>query len=227
MKNITLIIPAKEESESLPLVLEELKKFDFTIKIILKENDVETINSIKEFNCEIIFQNGTGYGNALINGINNTNTEYVCIFNADGSFNPAELTKMFELMKSSESDFIFASRYKKNGGSDDDSLLTFIGNKIFSLICRVFLSINLTDVLYTFVLSKTNSIKQLNLKQNDFKLCIELPYKASINKFLISSMSSYERKRFMGKKKVNEFRDGFKILTYIIKLFFNGGRDKN
>lgn len=227
MKNITLIIPAKEESESLPLVLEELKKFDFTIKIILKENDVETINSIKEFNCEIIFQNGTGYGNALINGINNTNTEYVCIFNADGSFNPAELTKMFELMKSSESDFIFASRYKKNGGSDDDSLLTFIGNKIFSLICRVFLSINLTDVLYTFVLSKTNSIKQLNLKQNDFKLCIELPYKASINKFLISSMSSYERKRFMGKKKVNEFRDGFKILTYIIKLFFKGGRDKN
>jgi glycosyltransferase involved in cell wall biosynthesis len=227
MKNITLIIPAKEESESLPLVLEELKKFDFTIKIILKEDDVETINSIKEFNCEIIFQNGTGYGNALINGINNTNTEYVCIFNADGSFNPAELTKMFELMKSSESDFIFASRYKKNGGSDDDSLLTFIGNKIFSLICRVFLSINLTDVLYTFVLSKTNSIKQLNLKQNDFKLCIELPYKASINKFLISSMSSYERKRFMGKKKVNEFRDGFKILTYIIKLFFNGGRDKN
>tara|TARA_Y100000389_G_C17283291_1_gene424098 strand:+ start:150 stop:833 length:684 start_codon:yes stop_codon:yes gene_type:complete len=227
MKNITLIIPAKEESESLPLVLEELKKFDFTIKIILKEDDVETINSIKEFNCEIIFQNGTGYGNALINGINNTNTEYVCIFNADGSFNPAELTKMFELMKSSESDFIFASRYKKNGGSDDDSLLTFIGNKIFSLICRVFLSINLTDVLYTFVLSKTNSIKQLNLKQNDFKLCIELPYKASINKFLISSISSYERKRFMGKKKVNEFRDGFKILTYIIKLFFNGGRDKN
>ena len=227
MKNITLIIPAKEESESLPLVLEELKKFDFTIKIILKEDDVETINSIKEFNCEIIFQNGTGYGNALINGINNTNTEYVCIFNADGSFNPAELTKMSELMKSSESDFIFASRYKKNGGSDDDSLLTFIGNKIFSLICRVFLSINLTDVLYTFVLSKTNSIKQLNLKQNDFKLCIELPYKASINKFLISSMSSYERKRFMGKKKVNEFRDGFKRLTYIIKLFFNGGRDKN
>ena len=227
MKNITLIIPAKEESESLPLVLEELKKFNFTIKIILKQDDVETINSIKEFNCEIIFQNGIGYGNALINGINNVNTEFVCIFNADGSFNPAELTKMFELMKSSESDFIFASRYIKNGGSDDDSLLTFIGNKIFSLICRVFLLINLTDVLYTFVLSKTNSIKQLNLKQNDFKLCIELPYKASINKFLISSISSYERKRFMGKKKVNEFRDGFKILTYIIKLFFNGGRDKN
>jgi len=76
MKNITLIIPAKEESESLPIVLDELKKFDFTIKVILKEDDVETINSIKDLDCEIIFQNGTGYGNALINGINNTNTDY-------------------------------------------------------------------------------------------------------------------------------------------------------
>ena len=56
-------------------------------------------NSRKKFDCEIIFQNGTGYGNALINGINKTDTEYVCIFNADGSFNPIELPKMFELMK--------------------------------------------------------------------------------------------------------------------------------
>ena len=81
--------------------------------------------------------------------------------------------------------------------------------------------------MYTFVLSKTSCIKQLGLKQNDFKLCIELPYKATINKFVISSIFSYERKRFMGKKKVNEFRDGFKILTYIVKIFLYGGRDKN
>ena len=37
---------------------------------------------------EIIFQKGKGYGNALIEGINLINTEYLCIFNADGSFNP-------------------------------------------------------------------------------------------------------------------------------------------
>ena len=227
MKNLTLIIPAKNEKESLPSVLDELKNYDCKIKIILEHDDKETIDAIKFFNCDLIFQGKKGYGNALIEGIEAVDTEYFCIFNADGSFNPTELPKMFELMKNSKSDFVFASRYQKNGGSDDDSLLTFIGNKIFSLICRIFLSIKLTDVLYTFVLSKTSCIKQLGLKQNDFKLCIELPYKATINKFVISSIFSYERKRFMGKKKVNEFRDGFKILTYIVKIFLYGGRDKN
>ena len=30
---------------------------------------------------------------------------------------------------------------------------------------------------------------------------------------------SYERKRIAGSKKVNEFKDGLKILMYMIKLF--------
>ena len=38
MENITLIIPAKHESESLPVVLEELKKFNFQVKIVLEKN---------------------------------------------------------------------------------------------------------------------------------------------------------------------------------------------
>lgn len=48
MKNLTLIIPAKNESESLPTVLTELGDFECKIIIVLDKNDIETINSIKE-----------------------------------------------------------------------------------------------------------------------------------------------------------------------------------
>ena len=88
MNNLTLVIPAKNESESLPVVLDELKKYNLKIKIILKEDDVATIESIKNKNVEIIFQENQGYGDALIKGINSVSTEYFCICNADGSFNP-------------------------------------------------------------------------------------------------------------------------------------------
>ena len=36
------------------------------------------------------------------------------------------------------------------------------------------------------------------------------------------SHPSWERKRIAGKKKVNEFKDGLKILFYMIKLFIKG-----
>ena len=59
-------------------------------------------------------------------------TELFCIFNADGSFDQKDLDQMRTLCKQHQ--FIFASRYLKNAGSDDDTLVTYVGNKIFSLI---------------------------------------------------------------------------------------------
>ena len=37
MKNLTLIIPAKMEKESLPEVLYEIEKFNYHVKIILEK----------------------------------------------------------------------------------------------------------------------------------------------------------------------------------------------
>ena len=219
MKDLSLIIPAKNESDSLPIVLEELKKFDCKIIVILESSDVKTINSIKDFNCELIYQSDRGYGNALIDGINNVKTEYLCIFNADGSFDPNDLNRMLTICKN-DLDFVFASRYLKNAGSDDDTFLTVIGNFIFTLIGKIFFSLKLSDILYTFLLGKTSSFKRLDLKSNDFCLCVEMPIKAKRLKMKYSDIPSFERKRIAGEKKVNEFRDGFKILFYMIKSFF-------
>ena len=46
MRDLTLVIPAKNEKESLPSVLQELKSFNLEILIVLEESDKDTINSI-------------------------------------------------------------------------------------------------------------------------------------------------------------------------------------
>ena len=174
MTDLTLIIPAKNESESLPVVLQELKNIDVKVKILLHKNDTLTIDSIKNFNCEIIYQLNHGYGDALIHGINLTSTKYFCIFNADGSFNPLELKNMLDKMNRFNYDFVFASRYQKNSGSDDDTIITLVGNFIFTKMGNIFFNLPITDILYTFVLGKTDSAKRLNLNQKDFGFCIGL-----------------------------------------------------
>ena len=219
MKNLTLIIPAKNEEESLPQVLDEIKNYDCNVIVILEASDIKTIDSIKNFKCKILYQTGRGYGNALIEGINNVTTEYLCIFNADGSFNPKYLNEMLNLCENNR-DFIFASRYMSGGGSDDDTLLTKIGNFIFSTIGNIFFSLKLSDILYTFLLGKTESFKKLDLRSNDFCLCAEMPIKAKRLKMNIIDTPSYERKRIAGQKKVSEFKDGFKILIFMAKSFF-------
>lgn len=220
-ENLTLIIPAKLESESLPTVLNELNNLSYKTCVVLKENDNTTIDSIKNFNLEIVYQKGSGYGNAIIEGINNCKTKYFCIFNADGSFNPREISKMMKKMEISNSDLIFSSRYEKAAGSEDDTIITLIGNYFFSYLGRIFFKLNISDILYTFVIGKTEKVKSLNLSSNDFRFCVELPIKANKKKLKLETFPSFERKRIAGKKKVNAFRDGLLILIKMIQLYLN------
>ncbi len=217
MKNLTLVIPAKKESESLPQVLNEIKDLECEIMIVLESSDVATIDSIKNYNCKLIYQTGKGYGDALITGINNVQTKFLCIFNADGSFDPKYLTRM--LQECENNDYVFASRYLKDAGSEDDTIVTKFGNFIFSLLGNILFSLKLSDILFTYILGKTTSFKSLNLKCKDFCLCIEIPVNAKKMKASYKDLPSYERKRIAGKKKVNELKDGFKILIYMIRRF--------
>jgi len=219
MKNITLIIPAKYEKESLPSVLLELKKFPFNIIVILEPTDHETIDSIKNFNCTIIHQINKGYGDALILGIKNVKTEYFCIFNADGSFNPIEISGMYSSLKDKEGDIIFGSRYEKNATSEDDTLVTKVGNFIFTKLGKFLFKLPITDILYTFVLGKTKKTLDLNLQSQDFAFCVELPIKAQRKNYKIFSTPAHERARIAGKKKVNAIRDGLYILKKMIFMF--------
>ncbi len=220
MSDLTLIIPAKNEKESLPKVLDELEKFNFKKNIILESSDKLTIEAIKNYNCTIIYQDSEGYGDALRKGIETVKTEFFCIFNADGSFDPRELDFMIGKLKNDKYDFIFASRYEKNCGSDDDTFITLIGNYIFTFLGKIFFKLEITDILYTFVMARTSSAKKLELSSKDFSFCIELPIKAKRANLKIGTSKSYERVRIAGKKKVNAFKDGLKILFSMIKLFF-------
>lgn len=219
MDKLTLVIPAKNESESLPIVLKELEPLKINIIVVIPVDDELTKKSIENFDCKIIQeQNGKGYGNALRRGINEVETDFFCIFNADGSFNPINLNEMYEKLNTGKADFIFCSRYEKTAGSDDDTFLTYIGNKIFTFLCNFLFELNISDVLFTYVMGKSKKFKMLDLKSNDFSFCVELPIKAKFCNFKLLSIPSYERSRIAGIKNVNEFKDGFLILFSILRI---------
>ena len=218
MNDLTLIIPAKNESESLPRVIDSLKNLTCKIKVSLQVNDKATIDSISNKNIEIFYQSGKGYGNSLKEAINDCKTKYFCIFNADGSFEHKDLFKMYELMQKNE--FVYTTRYETGGGSEDDTIITFIGNKFFSKLGNILFSLKISDILYTYLMGRTSSYKSLGVESNDFRFCVELPIKMQVLQMKYECLPSYEKKRIAGKKKVNAIVDGYLILIEMLKLFF-------
>jgi glycosyltransferase involved in cell wall biosynthesis len=219
MNRITLVIPAKNEEKSLPYVLDEIKNIKCKKLLIVTNINKKILKLKKIYKFDLILQNKNGYGSAIIEGIKKVKTKYLCIYNADGSFDPKTLNKMHNIIKIDEKKFVFASRYEGNGGSLDDTFLTYIGNKIFTFIGNFFFKLKLSDILFTYAMGLTKNFKKLNLQSKDFRLCVELPIKIKKQNFLIMTTSSYERRRVAGVKNVNEFRDGFLILLYLLKEF--------
>ena len=222
MLDLSLIIPAKYESESLPIFLNEIKSYDCKKVVILEETDTDTINSIKGFkDVQIYFQKFKGYGAAIVEGVSFVNTKYFCIINADGSMNPIYLDKMIKKIESNNIDLLFASRYEKpEGGSDDDNFITLVGNYFFTSLGNLLFKLKITDILFTYVMGKTSVFNSLNLSSKDFTLCVEIPIKAKRRGFKLSTIPSFERRRIAGTKKVNAFYDGLLILIKMIKMFF-------
>ena len=112
----------------------------------------------------------------------------------------------------------------KDSSSEDDTIVTYIGNKFFSTMGQLFLNLRLNDILYTYIMGETKKFKLLKLREKDFRICIEIPTNIKKHNFSYTLISSHEKKRIGGEKKVNAFFDGFKILQYMLKRIFKNGK---
>ena len=224
-KDFTFVIPAKNEDESINKVLNEIRKIGKDCKILICLNDKfdSTYKVVKKkYKVKFLFINSTGFGKSIRNGLNNSTTKYTCISMADGSSKISDLFKMYSYLKNNNDlSFIIGSRYEKKSKSYDDNIISYVGNYIFTKMLNFFYTTDISDALYSFVAGKTIKFKKLGLKTDDFTLAIEMPLKIINSKLKYSIISTIEKKRIGGEKKVNYFKDGFLILIYFIKYLIN------
>lgn len=222
-KNITIIVPARDEEASLKKLLKKFKLYKKLYKEIIvidgKSKD-NTVQIAKKNNCKVIYQKSLGYGDAIIKGVNAVKTKYFIIFDADGSKDPIYLKRFCKKLKVEKTDIIYAERYGPGAGSHDDTHLTYVGNRIFTIIGKIFFNLKLNDILHTFFLCEVKKFKKINFKFNDFSFCVEFPIKAKRYNLTSSYIPTIEKKRYDGVPKVRSFIDGAKILNGMIKLFF-------
>ena len=207
-KILSIVIPARNEEGSLKILLKKFDKFKHyysQIIIVDGKSTDKTIEVAKKFGCKVIKQKKLGYGDAIIQGVNQVKTKYFIIFDADGSKDPIYLKRFASELKKNENNIIFAERYGKNAGSLDDTFITHIGNRIFTIMGKLFFGLKLNDILHTFFLCEVSKFKKLNFKYKDFVFCAEFPILAKKNDLKSSYIPTIEKKRYDGVPKVRSF----------------------
>ena len=142
----TVIIPTKNEVIGVEKILPQVKKEWADEWIVMDGNSKDgTVDAAKKLNFNVIQQTGKGAGNACREGVKHAHSENVLFFHPDGNCKPEYIPKLIKKLEEGNYDVVQISRFGKSGSSDDDSLLTAFGNKMFTFLVNIFFGGHLTD----------------------------------------------------------------------------------
>jgi glycosyltransferase involved in cell wall biosynthesis len=221
-RRISVVIPARNEKESLPAVLDELPKDQLHEILVVDGHSTDgTADVVRGLGYRAVTQTGRGYGMGVISGIKAATGDLLTFMDADGSYDPEAIARMLAGIEAGN-DFVFCSRYMKGAGSDDDTIIRLVGNMVFTFLMRLMFGVRISDSLFFYALGKKSVFEKLDLRCEDFALCIEVPIKVHRGGFRYTEIPSRERPRIAGVTKVNAFTDGLRILGSMIRLRLTG-----
>jgi glycosyltransferase involved in cell wall biosynthesis len=223
-KRISVIIPARNEAESLSSVLAELSTVDLIHEVLVVDGHSTdgTPDMVRGLGYKVIPQDGIGYGRAVETGLRHATSELVVFLDADGSYDPAALPRLLAALDAGQHDVVFCSRYLPEAGSDDDTWIRALGNYFFTRLLNWLFGVRLSDSLFLYCLGRREMFQHLRMTSRHFEWCIELPIRVAAAGFSYSEIPSRERPRIAGVSKVNAAWDGLKILWFLITLKLGG-----
>lgn len=221
--SISVVIPAYQEAENLEELIPRLNvvllqiKQPYEILVIDTMSKMDDTEEICQKNkCVYVNrENGNGYGDAIRTGIRRASNKYLVIMDADGSHNPDDIIKFYEVIEKGY-DLIIGSRYIA-GGNSHNGLILKLMSYILNVTYRIFFNIKAKDVSNSFRMYHTEHLKSLILECNNFDIVEEIIIKLSIaiSPFRLLEVPVFFNQRKYGKSK----RDLVKfILTYMTSI---------
>jgi|TARA_B100002003_G_C14119929_1_gene538620 glycosyltransferase involved in cell wall biosynthesis len=220
---VSVVIPTLNEVKNIKQILSEMPSIVGEVIFVDGHSKDGTQDVIKETKAKLIVQKSKGFGGAFMEGAKAAKGDIIVMMDADGSHNPADIPKLVDKVKEGH-DCAFASRYTMHSYSEDDTILRSFGNWLITKLTNILFNMRTTDSLFMYAAFKKPAYEHLKMKSNGFEFCIEAITKAYIKGLKVAEVPSIERKRFAGETKVNDFRDGYKLIKCIFVWRIKLGR---
>jgi glycosyltransferase involved in cell wall biosynthesis len=215
---VSVVIPARNEATNLQHVFLHILSTVHEVILVDGHSTDDTMRVAEQLlpSVRIIPQTGKGKGNALRTGFSACTGDIIVTLDADGSADPNEIPRFVDaLMKGY--DFAKGSRFIPNGGSDDITLLRNIGNLCLCTLANMLFRTLYSDLCYGYNAFWKNCLDEIYLDCDGFEIETQINlrmHKANLN---IIEVPSFERRRMYGQSNLKTFRDGWRVLTTIMR----------
>ena len=176
---ISVIIPAYNEEESLPHVLNDLPKGRLHQIIVVDNRSTDRTAEVARANgATVVYEKRQGYGQACLSGMDALDAPDIVVF-LDGDYSdfPEEIDLLLAPILKGEADFIVGSRMILDESRKALLPQARYGNQLAVFLIRLFFGHRFTD-LGPFRAIRYESLQAIGMRDKNFGWTVEMQIKA-------------------------------------------------
>lgn len=202
--NISLIIPALNEEESLPGVLAAVPRRAVTEIIVVDNGSSDATAAVAHrAGVRVVVESRRGYGAACRAGCTAAaGTDILVFLDGDGSFCPEEIPALTEPIAEGNVDLVLGTRTLRDSDARAIPLHARLGNRFVVGIIRAASAVPITD-LGPFRAIRRRALEQLDMEERTYGWPCEMIIKAGRRGQRIIEVPVSYRPRTGGKSKVS------------------------
>lgn len=220
--NVSVIIPALNEEESIGKVIADLPKTCVEEIIVVDNGSIDrTAEVARAAGARVVQETRKGYGYACLAGIAVLNAPEIVVF-LDGDYSdfPSEMSLLIQPILAGDAEMVIGSRIR--GAREKGALLpqARFGNVLATFLIRLLFHVHYTD-LGPFRAIRYEQLLAMDMQDKTFGWTVEMQVKAAKMGLRVCEVPVSYRKRIGQSKITGTVRGtilaGYKILTTIFR----------
>ena len=214
---VSVILPAYNEADALPKVLDEfLLQIDRNYEIIVVDDGStdETSQVVTRYPFRLIkHSSNLGKGAAVRTGIKAARGDYIVVMDADASYPASAVPQLVSLLATHD-----LVRCTRTDGKEHMPRINRLGNWFFDRLLGNVIGLGGEDQLSGLYGVHRDDLVRMDLSAQAFDLEAEINWKAKVYELKVAYFPINYQKR-LGQKKLHPLRDGWLILNRILFMF--------
>jgi glycosyltransferase involved in cell wall biosynthesis len=237
----TVVIPALDEEDSLPLVIGGLRAADVPVaEIVVVDNGSRdrTAEVARRAGATVLHEPRRGYGSACLRALEHVESRLACgdaaeradpvivFLDADHSDYPEDLGSLLDPIARDEADFVVGSRLVLREARAAVPLPSQVGNAIATAVMRWRYGVHFTD-LGPFRAIRHGALRRLRMRDRTWGWTVEMQLRACQERLRMREVPVRYRLRSAGRSKISgslvgAARAAVKILVVLGRLAWRG-----
>ena len=222
MDKIAILIPCYNEEKTIEKVIKGFNKELPKAKIYVYDNNSsdKTAKIARKNKAIVRYEPLQGKGNVIRRMFREIDAECYLMVDGDNTYDPKAASKLTDLVLNKQVDMAIGDRLSSTYFKENKRRFHNFGNKIVRFLINKLFKSHINDIMTGYRAFSYDFVKTFPILSKGFEIETEMTIHALDKNFVVSEIPILYKDRENGSvSKLNTYRDGFRVIKTILRLF--------